>query len=165
MLPTSMKLLRQAHRSVRCKTTMSSSVANLLRWCWPRLSSSRATRPHSCESNTTARSTSRIWRWHASRRTCPGDGRSSRPFPKARGNAAEASGKAPAKIDSKYWLPVEHHNPMELFGTTVVYEDGNLLVYDKTQGVQNVQRYLSNVLGYAPDHIRVVAPFVGGAFG
>ena len=35
---------------------------------------------------------------------------------------------------------------MELFATTVVWDDGGkLTVYDKTQGVQNVQRYLCSV--------------------
>jgi xanthine dehydrogenase YagR molybdenum-binding subunit len=42
---------------------------------------------------------------------------------------------------------------------------GRLTVYDKTQGVQNVQNYPCNVFGYARDDIRMVAPFVGGAFG
>src|SRR5262249_7224435 len=36
---------------------------------------------------------------------------------------------------------------------------------DKTQGVQNVRDYLCNVFGYAKDELRVVSPFVGGAFG
>src|SRR5215207_11745904 len=63
-------------------------------------------------------------------------------------------------------MPVEHHNPMEPFATTVVRdEDGRLTVYDKTQGVQNVQGYLCNVFGCSKDELRVVSPFVGGAFG
>ena len=87
------------------------------------------------------------------------------PVPKARGNATEAFAKAFATLDAEYRLPVEHHNPMELFGTTVVWEDGHLTVYDKTQGVQNVQGYLGAMLGYDREHVRVFAPFVGGAFG
>src|SRR5207302_1687852 len=38
-------------------------------------------------------------------------------------------------------------------------------VHDKTQGVQNVRDYLCNVFGYSKNELRVVAPFVGGAFG
>ena len=87
------------------------------------------------------------------------------PVPKARGNATEAFAKAFATLDAEYRLPVEHHNPMELFGTTVVWEDGHLTVYDKTQGVQNVQGYLGSMLGYDREHVRVFATFVGGAFG
>ena len=43
--------------------------------------------------------------------------------------------------------------------------DGRLTVYDKTQGVQNVQRYVCSVFGLKSDDVRVMSPFVGGAFG
>jgi xanthine dehydrogenase YagR molybdenum-binding subunit len=43
--------------------------------------------------------------------------------------------------------------------------DGKLTVFDKTQGVQNVQRYVCGVFGLNPDNVRVLSPFVGGAFG
>src|SRR5213078_3822315 len=70
------------------------------------------------------------------------------------------------KLDAEYRVPVEHHNPMEMFATTAVRgEDGALTVYDKTQGVQNVQGYLCGVFGYSKAELRVVSPFVGGAFG
>jgi len=36
---------------------------------------------------------------------------------------------------------------MELYASTVIVEgDGKLTIYDKTQGVQNVQRYVCSVL-------------------
>jgi xanthine dehydrogenase YagR molybdenum-binding subunit len=55
---------------------------------------------------------------------------------------------------------------MELYAATVIYEaNGKLTVYDKTQGVQNVQRYLCGVFGLKPEDVRVMSPFVGGAFG
>ena len=48
--------------------------------------------------------------------------------------------------EAEYFIPIEHHNPMELFASTVVWDGGGkLTVYDKTQGVQNVQRYLCGV--------------------
>ena len=66
----------------------------------------------------------------------------------------------------EYYVPIEHHNPMELYASTVIFEGGGkLTVYDKTQGVQNVQRYVCSVLGMEPDDVRVMSPFVGGAFG
>src|SRR3954451_9440060 len=86
--------------------------------------------------------------------------------PKPRGNAEKALAGAPVRHEGDYIVPVEHHNPMELFATTVIREaDGKLTVYDKTQGVQNVQRYLCGVFRMKPGEIRVVSPFVGGAFG
>jgi xanthine dehydrogenase YagR molybdenum-binding subunit len=42
---------------------------------------------------------------------------------------------------------------------------GKLTVYDKTQGVQNVQRYVCSVFGMKPDDVRVISPFMGGGFG
>jgi xanthine dehydrogenase YagR molybdenum-binding subunit len=55
---------------------------------------------------------------------------------------------------------------MELYASTVIFRnDGKLTIYDKTQGVQNVQRYVANVLEMKPDDVRVMSPFVGGAFG
>lgn len=55
---------------------------------------------------------------------------------------------------------------MELFASTVIWEgDGKLTVYDKTQGVQNVQRYLCGVFDMKPDDVRVMSPFMGGGFG
>jgi xanthine dehydrogenase YagR molybdenum-binding subunit len=55
---------------------------------------------------------------------------------------------------------------MEPYAATVVYEaNGKLTVYDKTQGVQNVQRYLCGVFGMKPEDVRVLSPFMGGGFG
>ena len=86
--------------------------------------------------------------------------------PKSRGNAGQALAAAVVRHSGEYYVPIEHHNPMELYASTVIYEDdGRLTVYDKTQGVQNVQRYLHRVLGMESDDVRVVSPFVGGAFG
>jgi xanthine dehydrogenase YagR molybdenum-binding subunit len=86
--------------------------------------------------------------------------------PKPRGNAEKALAAAAVRHEGEYYVPVEHHNPMELFASTVVREsDGKLTVYDKTQGVQNVQRYLCGVFRIKPEEIRVISPYVGGAFG
>jgi xanthine dehydrogenase YagR molybdenum-binding subunit len=86
--------------------------------------------------------------------------------PKPRGAADQALAAAKVRHRAEYYVPIEHHNPMELYATTVIYEaDGKLTVYDKTQGVQNVQRYLCGVLEMEPGDVRVLSPFVGGAFG
>jgi xanthine dehydrogenase YagR molybdenum-binding subunit len=83
-----------------------------------------------------------------------------------RGDPANAFTAAPVRIDAEYRMPVEHHNAMEMFGATAVWEgDGRITVYDKTQGPQNCRNYIANVFGIAQDEIRVLAPFVGGAFG
>ena len=67
---------------------------------------------------------------------------------KPRGNAAKAYAAAAVRHEAEYYIPIEHHNPMELFASTVVWNDGGkLTVFDKTQGVQNVQRYICGIFG------------------
>jgi xanthine dehydrogenase YagR molybdenum-binding subunit len=85
---------------------------------------------------------------------------------KSRGDAAAAYAAAAVRHTAEYFIPIEHHNPMELYASTVTWDgDGKLTVYDKTQGVQNVQRYLCNVFEMKSEDLRVISPFVGGAFG
>jgi xanthine dehydrogenase YagR molybdenum-binding subunit len=86
--------------------------------------------------------------------------------PKTRGRPEQALAAAAVRHAGEYYVPIEHHNPMELYGSTVIYEGhGKLTVYDKTQGVQNVQRYLCGVFGMKPEDVRVMSPFMGGGFG
>ena len=86
--------------------------------------------------------------------------------PKSRGNAEKAFEAAPVKVQAEYIHGAEHHNPMEMFGSTVIYqEDGNILVYDKTQGVINSQEYIKRVFSLSKDKVRVLSPYMGGGFG
>ena len=85
---------------------------------------------------------------------------------KPRGDAAASLTRAAVRHEADYVIPTEHHNPMELFATTALWDgSGGLTVCDKTQGVQNVQKFLCSVFGKKPDDIRVISPYVGGAFG
>lgn len=85
--------------------------------------------------------------------------------PPARGDVDSALSRSPTRIRTEYRTPVEHHNPTETFGSTAVWNDGRLTVYDKTQGAPNCQEYLCSVFGLAKDKVRVLSPYVGGAFG
>ena len=84
---------------------------------------------------------------------------------KPRGDAAKAFASAAVRHVAEYFIPTEHHNPMELFASTAIWDDGQLTVYDKTQGVQNVQKYLCGVFKMQPDEVRVMSPYMGGGFG
>lgn len=86
-------------------------------------------------------------------------------LPPPRGDVDAALRGAPLRLELEYSTPVEHHNPMEPHASTVHYlPEGKLEVYDKTQGVQNCMRYLEGVFDMK-GQIRVISPFVGGAFG
>jgi xanthine dehydrogenase YagR molybdenum-binding subunit len=85
---------------------------------------------------------------------------------KPRGKADKAFAAAAVRHEAEYFIPIEHHNPMELYASTAVWEDGGkLTVYDKTQGVQNVRRYLCGIFNMKPDDVRVLSPYMGGGFG
>jgi xanthine dehydrogenase YagR molybdenum-binding subunit len=83
-----------------------------------------------------------------------------------RGHPAKAFEQAPVQIEATYRLPVEHHNPMEPFATTAVWEgNGTITAYDKTQGAQNSRNYVAGVFEMPREKVRVLSPYVGGAFG
>jgi len=70
------------------------------------------------------------------------------------------------KTNSEFRHGTEHHNPMEMFATTVIYEGKEKLkIYDKTQGTINSQMYVANVFGLKMKNVQIIAPFVGGGFG
>ena len=86
--------------------------------------------------------------------------------PKPRGRAEEALAAAAVRHGAEYYVPIEHHNPMEMYASTAIWHgDGKVTVYDKTQGVQNVHRYLCGALVIEPDDVRVMSPYMGGGFG
>lgn len=94
----------------------------------------------------------------------PGSGQGAPPKP--RGSVGKGLAAAAVTHEGEYYVPIEHHNPMELFASTVLYgENGDLTIWDKTQGVQNVQRYVCNVFNLKPDAVRIMSPFMGGGFG
>ena len=74
--------------------------------------------------------------------------------------------RSPVRVEVEYRMPVEHHNPMEMFGATAIWEgDDRITIYDKTQGPQNSRNYVADVCGMPRDKVRVLCPYVGGAFG
>ena len=83
-----------------------------------------------------------------------------------RGNPARAFDRAAVKVKAEYRMPVEHHNPMEPYATTAVWEgDGRITAYDKTQGPQNSRNYVADLSELPREKVRVLSPYVGGGFG
>lgn len=86
--------------------------------------------------------------------------------PEPWGQPDEALANAPVQIKEEYTHSSQHHNPMEMHASTVVWEeDGKLTVYDKIQGVMNTHQYVTHAFGMQPEEVQVISPFVGGAFG
>ncbi len=88
------------------------------------------------------------------------------PPPDEKGDAEGAFASAPVQLEAAYYSGVEHHNPMELFATTVLRDpEGHLTIYDKTQSSQNSRWYVSHAFGLPKSKVTVRNPYVGGAFG
>jgi xanthine dehydrogenase YagR molybdenum-binding subunit len=81
------------------------------------------------------------------------------------GDAQTALAGAEVTIDAEYGTPTQHHNPIELFATTCVWDDGHLTVYEPSQFVYGVKNGVAKKLGIAPEQVDAVSPYVGGAFG
>ncbi len=81
------------------------------------------------------------------------------------GDFAAAFAGAPVTVDVAYSTPTQHHNPIELFSTQCSWNGAQLTVYEPTQNLYGIKNGLATQLGIDPSQVRVVSPFVGGAFG
>ena len=83
-----------------------------------------------------------------------------------RGDVDAAIAGAAHKIDATYSTPVENHNPIETYSTTAEWEaPDRLLVHECTRGIKQLQRILATCFGLPAENIRIICPFIGGAFG
>jgi xanthine dehydrogenase YagR molybdenum-binding subunit len=83
----------------------------------------------------------------------------------ARGDADAALRSAAVVTDLQYTIARNNHNPMELPSTVASWDGGQLTVWDKVQGITSAQTNTAAAFDIPPDNVRVLAPFVGGAFG
>jgi xanthine dehydrogenase YagR molybdenum-binding subunit len=81
------------------------------------------------------------------------------------GDAAQALAGASVTVDARYSTPTQHHNPIELFTTTCVWDGPRLTIYEPTQSMYGLRAALAKQLGLDPAMVRTVSRFVGGAFG
>jgi len=82
-----------------------------------------------------------------------------------RGDPDGALVAAEVKVDQTYVIPRENHNPIEMHATIAAWDGDRVTLWDKTQWVHNVAEEIAAVFGIPAENVRVVSPFVGGAFG
>jgi xanthine dehydrogenase YagR molybdenum-binding subunit len=82
-----------------------------------------------------------------------------------KGDAEAALAAADVVIDAEYGTPTQHHNPLELFSTTCVWEGDKLTIYEPSQFVYGLKNSVAQRLGIDADNVRAASHFVGGAFG
>ncbi|MDX8490287.1 xanthine dehydrogenase family protein molybdopterin-binding subunit [Mesorhizobium sp. VK22B] len=81
------------------------------------------------------------------------------------GDFDAAYAAAPVKIDARYSTPTQHHNPIELFSTTALWQGDQLIVHEPSQNVTGWKVELARQLKLDPTNVRILSPFIGGAFG
>jgi xanthine dehydrogenase YagR molybdenum-binding subunit len=82
-----------------------------------------------------------------------------------RGDPEKALASAPVKIDHTYVTPAETHNPIELQGTTAMWDGHTLTIYEESQAVFNLRSVLAQMFGLPTENVRVITRFVGSGFG
>ena len=83
-----------------------------------------------------------------------------------RGDVDGALASAAHKIDIVYSTPIENHNPIETYSTTAEWEaPDRLLIHECTRGIKQLQKIVANAFSLPRENVRIVCPFIGGAFG
>jgi xanthine dehydrogenase YagR molybdenum-binding subunit len=88
-----------------------------------------------------------------------------RPPATRRGDPEGALASADVKVEQTYIHPRENHNPIEMHATIAAWDGDRLTLWDKTQWVHNTAEEIAAVFGIPAENVRVISPFVGGAFG
>ncbi len=83
----------------------------------------------------------------------------------SRGDADAALARAVVKVDATYDMARENHNPIEPHATIAAWDGDRLTLWSKSQFVVNEQAEIAAVFGIPADHVQVICPFIGGAFG
>ncbi|UOG75759.1 xanthine dehydrogenase family protein molybdopterin-binding subunit [Hymenobacter tibetensis] len=105
---------------------------------------------------------------HTDRAKVPAQAKKNPKSPQADHDRGQVDGykTAPVKLEMEYVIPSEMHNPMELQSIIAHWEaPDKLTVYDKVQAVKGTQRAFAKDWGIPEENVRVIATFVGGAFG
>ena len=86
------------------------------------------------------------------------------PDPK-KGDAEAAFAAAEVKLEARYATPPQHHNAIELFTTTCVWDGPKLTIYEPSQFMWGTKSAVAKQLSVDPDKVRALSRYVGGAFG
>ncbi|MGH3017867.1 MAG: molybdopterin cofactor-binding domain-containing protein [Gaiellaceae bacterium] len=81
------------------------------------------------------------------------------------GDVERALAEATVRLDATYTTAYVAHVPLETRAALAEWEDGRLTVWTGTQRPFGVRAELAEELGIPEEHVRVVAPTAGAAFG
>ncbi len=82
-----------------------------------------------------------------------------------RGSLADGERLATRIVEESYLNGYVAHATMETHSALASVEDGKLTVWASTQTPFPVRQQLAQAVGFAPENVRVITPYVGGGFG
>jgi isoquinoline 1-oxidoreductase len=88
-----------------------------------------------------------------------------RPAGRPAGDISEGEKQAAGIIEKTYFNSYVAHAALETHTATAVVENGKATVWASTQAPFMVKPTVAQALGFPPDNVRVIAPYVGGGFG
>ncbi len=83
----------------------------------------------------------------------------------ARGDVAADLASSSKRLSADYFVPHQHHIPMEPPAATAEWNGDNLKIWTSCQDPQAVQETVAPFVGKKPEEIYVEATLLGGAFG
>jgi xanthine dehydrogenase YagR molybdenum-binding subunit len=83
----------------------------------------------------------------------------------ASGDVETALAQVVVSIDHTYSTPAEHNNPLEPHATVARWGSDGVTLYDSNKGSHPTRDTVAQVFGLEPERVRVISPYVGGAFG
>src|SRR2546429_1823562 len=83
----------------------------------------------------------------------------------ASGDVEAALTSAAVSIDHTYTTPAYHNNPLEPHATIARWSSDGVTLYDSNQGSHMIRDKVAQAFGLEPERVRVISPYVGGAFG
>ncbi|HEY4625363.1 MAG TPA: xanthine dehydrogenase family protein molybdopterin-binding subunit, partial [Blastococcus sp.] len=81
------------------------------------------------------------------------------------GDVDGALAAAPVSVDVTYETPTQHNNPIEPHTTIARWDGDSLTLWDANQGPHNIMADLTRAFALEPGRLRIISPYVGGAFG
>ena len=81
------------------------------------------------------------------------------------GDVEAAFAQASFSLDHTYTTPTYHNNPLEPHATVAMWNDDGVTLYDANQGAHRIRDDIAKAFGLQPERVRVISPYVGGAFG
>jgi xanthine dehydrogenase YagR molybdenum-binding subunit len=81
------------------------------------------------------------------------------------GDVDGALAAAAVTVDATYETPTQHNNPIEMHTSMARWDGGSLTLWDANQGPHTIVNDLVKGFGLEPGQVRVISPYVGGAFG